>query len=367
MRILLVSPNYPSVNDKHPFGFVHSRAKLYSAEGLKVQVFVPSTSVQSYNYEGIEVFKGSLICLGKVLKTFDHDVIALHAPTPYLLLYLLRFQRPIVVWIHGAEVLIRALHHYISPFGIKNYCLKVFTPVQDVARNIILSQALRKVNAIVCVSQWMKEMLQKYLLLQHPNTFVIPNPVDTDLFRPIGMDDETQTFRGISVRGLEWKYGLDVAIRAFSGSKIELVIAGKGKLEKYLRSLARELNSNVKFITNGIEHNRLPRVYNSMSFFVAPSRTEAQGVAMCEAMACGLPIIASSVGGIPEFVTNGYNGFLVPANDTKGLREAVEKLARSDMLFERLSENARKFALDKLSHESVLGKELRILRLASGD
>ena len=302
--------------------------------------------------------------LSQVLKKFNPNVIAVHSPTPHLLLYLLRCKKPIIVWIHGAEVLIRARHYYYPPFGLKNNSLKMFGMIKDVLRNIVLSQALKKVNAIICVSQWMEEMLRENLRFEHPNTFVINNPVDTDLFRPTEIRDK-RPLRAISVRGLEWKYGLDVAIEAFSRSKIELLIVGKGPLETYLRCLAAKLDSNVKFFTNGVEHNKLPGIYNLMDFFVAPSRTEAQGVAMCEAMACGLPIIASFVDGIPEFVIDGKNGLLVPPNDALKLREAVRTLSGNDVLYGNLSKNARKFALDHLSPESVFKKELEVFRIFS--
>lgn len=74
--------------------------------------------------------------------------------------------------------------------------------------------------------------------------------------------------------------------------------------------------------------------------FVLPSVFEGLGVALLEAMACGVPVVASNVGGIPDIVTDGYNGLLVGAGDVKGLAESVIKILSDETLRKRLSEGA---------------------------
>jgi len=315
----------------------------------------------------VSIHKGSYDLLREVIQTFDPDVIAVHAPSPNLLRYLQKFQRPVVVWIHGAEVLLRIFYHYIPPFGFQNNINKLYNLVYDVARNLVLKRALLKVNAIVYVSGWMRKVTEKHLLIKHPNSFVIPNPVDTDLFKPFNKSVAKKDAAGISVRALEWKYGLDIAIKAFANLNVELTIIGKGSLENYLKKLANLCKAKVKFITEGIEHQKLPAIYNDYLFFVAPSRVEAQGVAMCEAMACGLPIIATNVGGIPEFVIDEYNGLLVPPNDPLSLRLAVMRILKNDTLYNVLSENARRFVVNNLSHKIIFQKELKVFEIVIED
>ena len=362
MKVLLIAPNYPSSENKHPFGFVHSRAKIYSAKGLSVQTYIPSNmnNLLSYSYEGIKVFRGHYLFSEEIIEDFDPDIIAIHAPSPLLLTHINKFQRPVVVWIHGAEVLVRSLHHYIAPLGIRNQVQKVYSLFYDGTKNLVLRQAIKRVDAVIYVSKWMKKTAEKYLLIKHPNTFVIPNPVNTEIFKPNKATDGTKMLAGVSVRALEWKYGLDIAIKAFTRSKISLTIVGRGSLEAYLKNLAQKINANVRFNTEGLEHNKLPAFYNKFAFFIAPSRTEAQGVAMCEAMACGLPVIATNVGGIPEFVINEYNGYLVPPENSTAIRQAIMKLVSDITLYNTLSHNARKFAVNNLSHELIFQKELRI-------
>ncbi|MBS7614114.1 glycosyltransferase [Candidatus Bathyarchaeota archaeon] len=242
MKILIISPEYPSQQNKHAYAFVHARAKIYLANGLSVQVFVPSrTFLHNYYYEGVSIRKGSYELLTEVIQKFNPDVIAIHAPSPSLLIHIQRLQRPIVAWIHGAEVLLRALHHYIPPFGIKNNAYKMLSLVYDVVRNISLRRALSKVNAVVYCSKWMRKISEKYLFAKHPLSFIIPNPVDTRLFKPMLGDSRVKTATGISVRALEWKYGMDVAIRAFSHLKTKLTIIGNGSLEAYLKKISQRV------------------------------------------------------------------------------------------------------------------------------
>jgi len=113
-----------------------------------------------------------------------------------------------------------------------------------------------------------------------------------------------------------------------------------------------------------IEHEKLPMVYNQFGYFVAPSRTEAQGVAMCEAMACGLPVIATRTGGIPEFVEDGFNGLLVEPENPLKLRKAIKTLVLNRELYKHLSKNAVSSVKNNLSHLAIYRKEYEVLKLA---
>ena len=364
MKIMLMAPAYPSEKNKHFYAFVHARAKIYKKNNNIVVVFVPNHRLSRYVYEHVPVLEGPLNSISAVVDEYDPDVIGIDAPSPYLLRILGKTRRPIVTWFHGVEVLMQAFHHYIPPYGVKNNIERMQTILSDVQRNLKLRRLLKFSVAVVYVSQWMRKMTERYLMLHHPNSFVISNPVDTELFKPSNIRNTKVKLNAISVRGLDWKYGLDIAIRAFSKSEVKLTILGKGPLEKYLKALAKSYNSNVRFITEGIEHEKLPMIYNKYAFFVAPSRTEAQGVAMCEAMACGLPVVATRVGGIPEFVKDNYTGLLVPPGNYLKLKEAVKLLISNNDLYSLLSKNARQYVVDNLSEKVIYEKEFIVLKLA---
>lgn len=365
MRILIISPSY-SEEKKSAYAFVHARAKIYQKFGNKVKVFVPSKTVYAYDFEGINVSKGANKTYRALLKEFDPDVVAIHSPrytmskNPLKMLNDTCAQAPIVMWIHGTEALINAFHNYVPPWKIKQ---KIRNIVGGTVKITILRFLIPKASAVVYVSKWMRNTAERYFLFKHPYSFIIPNPIDTALFSYTKKGIQSRS-KGISVRGLEWKYGTDIAIKAYSNLReTSLTILGTGPLETYMRNLAKKCRSNVSFLNTHVEHNKMPELYAKYGYFVAPSRTEAQGVAMCEAMACGLPVIATNVGGIPEFVKNGINGILVPPENPKALRKAVRQLLADENLYHALSENGAKYVKENLSHEKIYKKEYGVFKV----
>lgn len=121
---------------------------------------------------------------------------------------------------------------------------------------------------------------------------------------------------------------------------LHFLLVGGGCDEMMLRDRARGLD-NVEFV------GRIDNVgdyYAVMDIFVFPSREEALGSAILEAMSCGLPVIGSRVGGIPEVVKPNYTGLLFPPGDADALQDAVLSIVRDSQLKERLSAGARDLA-----------------------
>jgi glycosyltransferase involved in cell wall biosynthesis len=365
MRILIISPSY-SEGKKSAYAFVHAHAKIYQKFGNKVKVFVPSKDTYTYKFEGINVYKGTNKTYTPLLKEFDPDIVTIHSPrytmnkNPLKMLNETSEQAPIIMWIHGIEALINAFHHYFPPWQVKG---KIKNILGGTIKITILRFLIPKASAVVYVSKWMKNMAERYFLFKHPYSFIIPNPIDTSLFTYTRKGIQKRK-KGISVRGLEWKYGMDIAIKAYSNLReTSLTILGSGPLETYMYNLAKKSQSNVSFLNTHIEHNKMPELYANYGYFVAPSRTEAQGVAMCEAMACGLPVIATNVGGIPEFVRNGINGILVPPENPKALRKAVKQLLAHEQLYNMISENGAKYAKKTLAHKEIYRKEYSVFKM----
>jgi glycosyltransferase involved in cell wall biosynthesis len=109
------------------------------------------------------------------------------------------------------------------------------------------------------------------------------------------------------------------------GMKVKCCIAGQGELESALKKQIEKLRLNDKVTLLGYR-NDIPALLSATDIFCMPSLNEAFGFSIVEAMAAGLPIIASAVGGIPEVVSDGQDGMLVPAGDVEALAAAIEKL-----------------------------------------
>jgi N-acetyl-alpha-D-glucosaminyl L-malate synthase BshA len=97
-------------------------------------------------------------------------------------------------------------------------------------------------------------------------------------------------------------------------------------------------------------------VLQNADLFLLPSETESFGLAALEAMACEVPVIATAVGGLPEVVREGENGFLLPVGDVDGMASAALRLLRDDELHRRFKSNARRWAVETFAQENVVSR-----------
>lgn len=363
-KIGILAPDYPDEN-KMPFAFIHARAKLYLEKGIPVYVFVVSNLNKDEIYEGVRIFRYNKNELRKKIEEIKPDVLAVHFPNLQLSPFAQSLNFPKVAWIHGHEIIWK-------PFIVKtsNTLVNIKKWILLIPFNIIqiyrTRRFLKHVEYVVFVSEWMKNTAEKHSFKKYENAVIIPNPIDTNVFSYDSILGKNRR-HGVSLRSFSnSKYGLDIAIKAFSNqAKIKLDIVGKGTFINKYRMLVKKYSSSAEIIEKVIPHSKIAEFYKPYGFFVAPSRIEAQGVAMCEAMACGMPIISTTVGGIPEFVRDGVDGFLVPKNNSKELLAAIEKLVSlSDEKFEEMAKNARMNVLNTCSSMKITDMEMEVFRKA---
>jgi len=151
-----------------------------------------------------------------------------------------------------------------------------------------------------------------------------------EMRRELGLDNG-QLVVGTSAR-LEVQKGIDFLLRAFQRivqrqPQARLVIAGHGKQRQALEALARELGLAGRARFCGFRSD-IPAVLAALDVFALTSRTEGFGVALAEAMAVGLPAIATRVDGVMDIVSDGVDGVLVDYGDVAGLADALVRLLR---------------------------------------
>ena len=190
----------------------------------------------------------------------------------------------------------------------------------------------------------------------------IPNGVDTQIFQPsANMKAGTKTTTLIVPRRLYEKNGVEFFIRAMpliaEAIDVRALIVGDGPEKSRLEELTLLLGmqSKIEFLGKR-EHSEIPKLLNSADIAIFPSLMEATSVAALEAMACGVPVVASHVGGLPELVDNDVGGLFRP-RDSRSLAETVLSLiSRND--FHELGSRARQRVVEKWSNQHLVNRHL---------
>ena len=360
----MLSPGYPAEGDPYNWAFVHVRAKLYRSAGHEVLAVVPGVRTR-WVFEGVQAQQVPLKELPQEILVWRPDVVAVHGSYRKIIAAARRLPLPRVVWVHGHEALWEWAAFLRGTSAGARLALAVKTPFRLLAQQVRVRRFLRASRFVVFVSAWMRRAAERHTATRYPHAIIIPNPVDTDLFRYAW--EPTRLRRGITARSLNSrKYGVDLAIRAIAQARdADLRVVGTGALEQSLRRLAQSLEARVTFSGGFVPHENMPSLYAQFGFFVAASRVEAQGVAMCEAMATGLPVVATRVGGIPEFVRDGAGGLLVAPGDWRALGAAIDTLLADPGFAAGQSWAARQSVLETCSAAVVIPKELQLLEEAA--
>lgn len=190
---------------------------------------------------------------------------------------------------------------------------------------------LRRAAAVIAVSHAVGRLAQRLAPARTPVT-VIPNTVDLTRFSPAA-EGQSDPMRVLFVGRLVHNKGPAVFLHAArlaleQEPGIRFVMAGSGPLEGRLKSLARKLriDGSVDFLGQRAD---VPDLLRSATVLVRPSTLEGMPLTVLEAMATGLPVIATSVGGTPELVEDGVTGYLVRPGDTRAVAAAVLRMARA--------------------------------------
>jgi len=194
---------------------------------------------------------------------------------------------------------------------------------------------------IVCVSSLVQESLHKWIKNTKNKTVVIKNAIPVrELVR-----DKEKIYDLLFVGRLEKAKGVDILLTAVQiigenyKRDLRVAIVGGGSLEKDMESLAKDLkvSTTVEFL--GVR-NDVANLMKKSKIFVLPSRWEGLPMVLLEAMANGIPVVSTPVGGIPEVIEEGKDGILVPPENPEALAKAIKLLLDSPELQKRMAQNA---------------------------
>ncbi|HUM16459.1 MAG TPA: glycosyltransferase family 4 protein [Candidatus Nitrosotalea sp.] len=195
---------------------------------------------------------------------------------------------------------------------------------------------------------------------------LIPNGVDTTLFRPV-RPPENKPKRILYVGRLseEKNLGAIVTATGYVGDRVMAVMVGSGHLRGPLESQAKELGVVVEF-PGVVDQRRLPAVYGSADAFVLASFTEGHPKVLLEAMACGVPCVASDCAGNRSLVTDGRTGLLFDPHQPKQLAACLERLLTEPGLGPRLAETARAEIVARYDLRALVEREVALVRRVAG-
>jgi glycosyltransferase involved in cell wall biosynthesis len=207
---------------------------------------------------------------------------------------------------------------------------------------------LRSVQAtIVILSSRMKLYLAAHDLLL-PDIHIIPNSVDIERYRPLcgtAGEGEQRTHTVVCISKLRYEKGIDVLLQAWhlvqqQMPEARLIIVGSGPLHQTLTHMAQALS-----ITGSVEfaglHSDVPAQLHRGAIAVLPSRWEGMPSAVLEAMACGLPCVATRVSGSEDIIQPGVNGLLVEPEDYESMAKALLTLLHDPTLARQYGQAAR--------------------------
>ncbi len=292
---------------------------------------------------------------------YDLDIIHAHSPIPYsdlpALLYAKRKNVPFLLTYQfdGQET----GGSFMRNIGVSVYNKFFINKVLDSAKVIIATT-----ESYANESPFLKHYKDKIV--------IIPNGINIEEVTTTSTQEECRTKLGLPLDtqiilffgSLVPYKGPDILLKAFKivkkeFPKVKLIFAGRGQMLDELRNLSKKFDLEDEVIFLGfVEEEKKPMYYKASDIFCLPSTTMAEsfGIVNLEAMASGIPIVGSNLGGIPDIVKNGENGLLAKPGDHRSLADALLCLLKNGDLRKKMGNNGmnlvKDYSWDKIAKET---------------
>jgi glycosyltransferase involved in cell wall biosynthesis len=374
MKILVFCDNYPRPGPGYADSFVRFRLESYraavDAEILVVKLSRAPNGAAGYVLNGVKVEHHTRAGLPALLQAFAPDVVLAHFIQTFLCKTLPQYlQVPLLTWIHGEEALSwKRRLFYLRTLGPLRF-------VKYIASNTLqrrhMARLFRHANAqpgrfrFIFVSDWMRRIAEADVGVKLVASSIIPNFVNGEFFRYVEKGPEMRK-RILLIRSFNSaKYANDIAVAAIAQLRHEYVgfdqlqftIVGEGALWEALT--ARIKFPNVTLVNRSLDHEEIRQLHREHGVFLCPTRQDAQGVSMCEAMASGLVPVASNNTAIPEFLSS-QEGYL--CNGVAAVASALAELADDPILFARKSAQAARRIRSSTGVDATINREIALIR-----
>ncbi|MFB3885575.1 MAG: glycosyltransferase family 4 protein [Thermodesulfobacteriota bacterium] len=343
------------------YGEVPKKEWVEDIEVRKIQYI--ELPIRSYRpFSGVSIFCGLLPYVLKLRKSFKFNILHAHTITPdghAAVLLKQVFRVPIVCTVRGSD-----LNQY--PFSSKR--------MYKITRHI-----LERADAVITVSNDLARKVRQFVHsdgneIKHP--LVIYNGVDSNVFYRyetsyrfriraglgIPPDGEVLCFVG----RCEKEKGVFELLHAFMNSckyfrDTYLIMIGEGKdYPSFRNEIEKSKLIDRVFFVGAISQKSIPDYLNASDIFVLPSYAEGMANAVYEAMACGLPIITTNVGGMPEVISHGKEGLLSRPQDSRDLEACIIELLKDPGRSKEMGQRGRNKVKEEFSWEKNAREHLRV-------
>ncbi|NIM91377.1 MAG: glycosyltransferase [Candidatus Aminicenantes bacterium] len=370
MKILILTPHYPPLIGGAEV-FSKALANYLAEKGEEVHVVtgrINRTLLDGSDHQGIEFHRASLISLQNLVNN-NH----LYLPTglPLMLLKSMALiNRKHIDIIHTVGVYASIMGAFLSKTTNRPYVSTIqgWKLSKYAARNEnflvqgLVRYAISHSTMVHCISSYLEKSARK---LGAKKTLIVPNGVylnrsrnldNRKLKKKLGIGEYRIILtagRLIKTKGIEYLIeALPKVLERQNNTK--LIIIGDGPEKPRLLSLSDELGLRHEVLFLGsIPQDEVFSYMNASDVFVGPSLFEGLGNVFIEAMACGTPVIGTSVGGIREIIENEVNGLLVPPGDSRAIAKAISRVLSNEDLATSLSRNGRKIVEEKFDWDKI--------------
>lgn len=264
-------------------------------------------------------------------------------------------------------------HHcpYIYKGGKKDLSNQIFKKKMELYR-------LAPITFVTC-SRWLKERASQSALLTNQEIINIPNPINTNLFRPrnkqearkkCALPTDKKLILFGSAKITDKRKGIDYFIESckiladkYPELREELGVVVYGKDSEQLKSLVPFQVYPLNYISSEKE---LVNVYNAVDLFVTPSLEENLPNTIMEAMACGIPCVGFQVGGIPEMIDHLHNGYVAEYKSADDFANGIH-WALSESEYKALSEEACRKVSSSYSENAIAKRYIEVYNKITGD
>lgn len=385
-NILIITSSYPISPGDFQGNFIEQQVNSLEKKGYRILVLTPYINgsnfiekrgtITIYRFPYFFPIKYHRLCSSSGMYFgFQNSILGKLQTIPYVLA--LVFFTGFII----RKEKISLIHtHWIIPQGLAGSFWRLITGIPHITTShvldvsiakqipvlkILIEYVLKNCDSITVNSNYTKGQLDQYNHFSHPIS-VIPMGFNSQKIHSAAPKFNKDSKISILFVGrlIIWK-GVDTLIYAINHIKdiypgIELIIIGDGPERLRLETLAKNLGliKIVRF-TGKVSDDILNRFYDLSQIFVLPSKPhegivmEGLGVVLLEAMASGVPVIGSNIGGIPDIITDGVNGLLVPPGDPETLAFAMMTILDNPDLAEKFAQEGLRTVKDRFSWDKI--------------